>query len=80
VAGGRAARSAVTVALTDDPAAARKTVGKGLCASGKYRYDTRHAADRGQRAFLRKMRRFMSVYRCEDCHGWHLGSSLGGDE
>lgn len=50
-----------------------KTFGFGLCGSGKYRYDTRHAADRAERATARKHRQHLSVYRCHSCSGWHLG-------
>lgn len=63
---------------SDDPTACSVTYGLGLCSTGKYRYDTRPAADRGQKAFARKMRRSLCVYRCEACHGWHLGSSASG--
>lgn len=59
--------------LSEDPAACSITFGRGLCSSGKYRYDTRPAADRAQRATLRKKHERLNVYRCDRCHGWHLG-------
>jgi hypothetical protein len=69
----------VSAKLVDDPAdAGPKTFGLGICSSGKFRYDTRHAADRAVRAFRRKEHAKVQVYRCDACHGWHLGSSLGG--
>jgi hypothetical protein len=67
------------MSFTEDPNDARaKTYGLGICATGKYRYDTRPAADRALRAFTRKEHARCSVYRCDDCHGWHLGKSFGG--
>lgn len=62
--------------LLDDPAACSVTFGLGLCETGKYRYDTRPAADRAEKAFHRHSHRHLSIYRCETCHGYHLGSSL----
>ncbi len=52
-----------------------KTYGHGLCETGKYRYDTVHAAQRSQKAVLRKMRKALLVYRCDGCHGYHLGNA-----
>lgn len=71
------------MALVDDPSRASKTFGLGLCASGKYRYDTRHAADRAckvanGRARWAKRHERCDVYRCETCHGWHLGRNSPG--
>lgn len=66
------------MSFTDDPAEARaKTFGFGLCSSGKFRYDTRPAADRALRAFRRKEHGRCAIYRCDTCHGWHLGSRFG---
>lgn len=66
------------MSFTDDPEQARcRTYGFGLCSTGKYRYDTRPAADRALRAFARKEHSRCAVYRCDDCHGWHLGSRFG---
>ena len=59
--------------LRDDPGACSVTFGAGLCHSGKYRYDTSSAAYRGQRAMRRKHHEKLGVYRCPNCHGWHLG-------
>lgn len=61
---------------------APRTFGFGLCSTGKYRYDTRPAADRAVHGYARQARtggrdaRQCSVYRCEACHGWHLGSAV----
>ncbi len=63
------------MSLTDDPIGTSKTFGLGLCASGKYRYDTVHAGQRGQKAFARKSRKHLTIYRCDECHGWHLGNA-----
>jgi len=68
----------VSARLVEDPAQASVTYGLGLCVSGKYRYDTCPSADRGQNAFLRKTNKKLEIYRCDECHGWHLGSSLSG--
>jgi hypothetical protein len=65
------------MAFSDSADGTSKTFGHGLCASGKYRYDTRPAADRAERAFARKVHKRCQVYRCDECHGWHLGTSFG---
>lgn len=54
-------------------ASRQRTMVRSMC-FGKRRFDTKSQADRTIRRDARTKRAYLS-YRCEVCHGWHVGGA-----